>query len=75
MMGKRVGGLQVNFDKAQGGNCKTSECLNLKSVRISKRTSATKNTPVGNVSGNISALVKRPSFFPSRVVLCLYFSV
>jgi hypothetical protein len=56
MMGKRVGGLRVNFDKAQGGNYKTSECLNLKLVRISKRTSTAKNTPVGNVFGKISAL-------------------
>jgi hypothetical protein len=66
MMGKRVGALRVNFDKAQGGNCETSECLNLKSVRISRRTSTAKNTPVGNVSDKISALLRRPTTF--RVV-------
>jgi hypothetical protein len=56
MMEKRVGGPRVNFDKAKGGNHKTIECLNLKSVQISKRTSTVKNTPVDNVSGKISAL-------------------
>jgi hypothetical protein len=56
MMGKRVGGPWVNFGKTQGGKCKLSECLNLKSVQILKHSSTAKDTPVGNGSCKISTL-------------------